>query len=274
MMDPMKMRVLALAALVSLCASTAPGAFSYTGSTLSENFDGLSATTIANAFPGGTTNASNVPGTAFDVAQVGGSSTAAFALRADTGTSNAGGVYSYATAAAPGDRALGLLASGSFVGAFGVVITNNSGAALTSVNLSFLTEVYRSSTSVQNRLAFAYGLSGGNITASNYLVSTALTNLTDFDLVGPAPVTTNGALNPPTSTPVSGALNVTIGVGQSLFLRWTDTDNAGSDAGIAIDNFSFSAAASGGAVPEPASVVLLGLGLVGSLVIGRKRIAR
>ena len=43
--------------------------------------------------------------------------------------------------------------------------------------------------------------------------------------------------------------------GDTLFIRWNDTDDTGTDAGIAIDNLSMIAT-----VPEPSGGLLIGLG--------------
>ena len=45
--------------------------------------------------------------------------------------------------------------------------------------------------------------------------------------------------------------------GDTLFIRWNDSDDVGTDAGIAIDNLSMIAM-----VPEPSCGLLLGLGLI------------
>jgi PEP-CTERM motif len=44
--------------------------------------------------------------------------------------------------------------------------------------------------------------------------------------------------------------------GSVFYPRWADPDDTGADAGIAIDNFTFSAA------PEPSVYMLLGVGIL------------
>jgi PEP-CTERM motif len=48
--------------------------------------------------------------------------------------------------------------------------------------------------------------------------------------------------------------------GQSLWLRWTDANDAGNDHGLAIDNVSVEAS---GAVPEPSTLTMFGVGALG-----------
>ncbi len=96
-----------------------------------------------------------------------------------------------------------------------------------------------------------------------------MTSLTSLDVVGPAPVTTNGALNG------NAAGNRTVGItatvssfswapGESLFIAWRDNNDAGNDAGLSVDNFSFSA------IPEPSTWALFA-GSLATLFIFRRR---
>jgi len=52
--------------------------------------------------------------------------------------------------------------------------------------------------------------------------------------------------------------------GTSLWLRWRDPNDPGSDHGMAIDNFSFSA------VPEPTTFALVGLGMGAAGLVSRR----
>ncbi len=123
--------------------------------------------------------------------------------------------------------------------------------------------MFRSSTSVVNRLTFAYGFSSGTVTGSDFLSSTGMTGNAQGDVVGGAPVATNGVVNPALSTLVSFTLtNIVWADGVTLFLRWSDVNDTGNDAGLAVDNFSLSA------VPTPGSLALLGLA---GLVMRRRR---
>jgi hypothetical protein len=257
-------KLLAVAAAAAGLPSIARAAVSYTGAPYGENFDGLPSSGAATSLSATVGQQTTLSPTSFEGTKTGGTGST-FTLIADNGGSNTGALYSYG-ATGVAERALGTVASGSTIPAFGVAITNDSGAPLMNPLVSFTREQWRSSTSVANTIAFAYGLSGGTATTSNYLTDSSLTPFTALDLVGEAPVTTNGALDGNSashSLAVSAAIPVTVNPGQTIFLRWTDTDNSGSDAGLALDGFSFSA------TPEPSCLGLIGV--AGLLAFSRRR---
>ncbi len=177
------------------------------------------------------------------VTKIGGSGTIATGISPDDGTSISGLVNNYGATDAS-DRALGLLASGSNIMAMGALITNNTGGTLTGLNLSMTGEFWRSSTAEQNTLTFGYGKIAGVINSLNFLSSndTGVLPFSGLDIVGPPFVTTNAALdgndvvNQLAFTNVS--IPLTLAPGESAFIRWQDTNNGGSDAGLAIDNLT------------------------------------
>lgn len=264
----------ALAASAALACSASPASADliYTGAVLTENFNGLPVSGNTT-LDGGLGNVQALPGTSFDGTRVGGSGSSLL-LKADTGSDNQGALHSYGAADST-ERALGTLASGTVIPGFGVVIVNDSGQTLTSVTLSFDREQWRSSTSAANTVAFAYQLSGGSVDDANYLTAPGASMIADtrFDLVGNNVVASNGALDGNANAiAISATIDITILAGQSLFLRWVDANDAGNDAGLAIDNFQFRATS---LVPEPGSMALVGMGLAGVAAIGlRKRLRR
>jgi len=260
----MKNAMIALA-LVGAAASAQAGV-NYSGGTYTENFDGLPTTTQTALFPFSGQTQVGLSGTGWAGAKLSGTGSTNMNLIADTGSGNSGGIYSYAAAAAPADRALGSLGSGSNVGGYGVEIVNTTGGVITQFTITFDREQYRSSTLTTNTISFAYGVSGGSATSANFLSDASLTANTAGDLVGDAFVTTNGVLAPPsiiTNVTATITLGTPLPAGGSLYLRWSDKDDTGNDAGIAIDNFRFSA------VPTPGALALLGMG--GLVAARRKR---
>lgn len=249
------------AAVVFVSASLAQAAVSFTGTTINENFDGMPTANVTNFLAA---TKVTVTGTVFEAVDTDG--TGSPTLTADDGTSTAGGIHSYG-AAGSGERALGSVGSGSAIPAFGIEVVNNASAALSSITVNFTQENWRSSTSTQNVINAAYSV--GTAGSATYLTDAGFTDVDLLDLVGPAPVATNGALNgndAANQAARSATINFAtpLAVGQSFYLRFTDANDVGSDAGLAIDNFSLSAVI----VPEPTS--LAALGLIG-LVATRRR---
>ena len=225
------------------------------GSPVMQDFDSLPSSGTT-ALSGVLNQVDALPGsTGFVGARIGGSGTALNFI-GDDGSSTSGRLGSLG-ASGSSERALGSLASGSTVAAFGVEIVNNTGVAITSIQIDAFREQWRSSTSVMNVLAFAWAVSGGAATSSNFLSDGSLTALTSLNLVGEAPVASNGATNGNVlRVPITGTINATIPNGGSLFIRWQDVNDSGNDAALAVDDMTIRPTL----IPEPASLALLVLG--------------
>jgi hypothetical protein len=241
------------------------------GTAYSQNFDDpeLSAASATGHWTGTTQN--TVPGTSGWVGVRLAGTGSAMNYSVNDGTSNAGAIYSYGASGST-ERALGTIASGTNIGAIGVEIVNGNAEAIDQVTIQYLGEFWRSSTSTQNVLTFGYSVGPSGLT--NFLSSGGNTAVAALDLLGPAPVGANGALNgnaAPNRAAFNAIIDVDIPSGQSLYLRWQDTNDIGNDAGLAIDDFSLSANL---VVPEPSSIVLGGLGLTGLALASRRRLAR
>lgn len=219
--------------------------------TYSNNFDSLGMVTISNVFSGTRgiqTSLGGVAGSAMDgwyAAKIGGGGSNSSSLIGDNGSSSGGGIYSYGTGG-NSERALGSLAGGTAVAGFGALIRNNTGRNLLGVQIGFTAEFWRSSTSEANTLTFGYGaLNGTSVSASNFLTASNASAYASANIVGPAPVTASGALdgNNPANQASFTALTIPMPLapGQIMFIRWQDADNAGSDAGLAVDNISITA---------------------------------
>ncbi|MBX3115388.1 MAG: PEP-CTERM sorting domain-containing protein [Fimbriimonadaceae bacterium] len=241
-------------------SATASASYSFTGATINEDFDSLpSSGTFSSIFGPGSAQAAVPGGTQFVGARVGGSSGSAMNFVINDGLGNSGALYSYGTGSSS-DRALGSLASATHIPGFGFEMVNNSGAAITSVTLRFTAEFWRSSTLATNTLSAFYGVSGGAINASNFITEASMTAITSWDVVGPAFVASNGALdgNDPLNQATVFAtltLSTPLANGGSFFVAWRDFNDVGNDAGLAIDNLAISATTD--AVPEPATMAVL-----------------
>lgn len=231
-----------------------------------QNFDSVVA---ASAHFSATIGVQNViPGlTSWRGVKRAGTGTTATAFNLGDGSGNSGGLYGFRNTGSA-EYALGSVASGSNAMAYGVELQNNGSAAIISITISFTQENWRSSTSATgtpNTVNASYARSSTSAaTASDFLTSASnFSDLDNLDLVGPTPVTTNGALNgnDPLNQTFRSQTIVFAGnlaVGESVWLRWQDVDDQGNDAGLAIDNLTIEAVP----VPEPASLAALGLGAV------------
>lgn len=257
---------------VAALAAAASGAVSYTGGVYAENFDGQGSASVATPFSNTTGVQVGVPGVSgWEATRWAGSSSSAMPYNTSAGTNNGGGIHNVGLAQ-DADRALGGLASGTQQPAFGVAITNDGTDAIDSFTVTLDQEEWRranGSTAVVNTTSFAWGLSTtAGLDATNFLTSALMTADAQGDLVSQAPVATSGDanLNTPLATVISFTISgIDLPVGQTLFLRWQDPDNFGSDSTLAVDNFQFRATF----VPTPGAAALLGLG--GLLVARRRR---
>ena len=77
-----------------------------------------------------------------------------------------------------------------------------------------------------------------------------------------------GGFNDPSTNTVAVSATITglnWAPGDSLFIRWNDFNDAGNDAGVAIDNLSMVAT-----IPEPSCGLLLGLGFAALALLRHK----
>lgn len=252
---------LALTALLLTTANAGASIILNSLAPVSENFNGLINT--------GSTPLSSVIGVqlplgiGWDGAKIAGTGTTAMNLVANDGASNSGALYSYGIALLNPERALGAVASGSNTAAFGVEIVNNTGGLIDSITISATTEFWRSSTTTQNVLTFGWGQTGGGAASADYLTHVgAATALAGLNVVGPAAVAVNGLLDGNLAVnqgSIAGTIVTNLPHGSSLFIRWSDLNDVGNDAGLAIDNLNIEV------TPEPTTLALLGLGAVALL---------
>ncbi|MEY2879071.1 MAG: hypothetical protein RLZZ15_1451, partial [Verrucomicrobiota bacterium] len=214
----------------------------YAGGAYAQNFDTLpttGTTTFTGAAPfdlsAAPANATGLAG--WSLVGISGTPT----LIAGTGTATNGAAYSYASAAATTDRALGSQGSGSVVARFGVSFVNTTGATLNTFTLGYTGEQWRNGGSTNvNKLTFAYGLGATNLSVG------AFTNVDALSLSSVVSSATAGALDGNAAANRIVLAPVTItglawAPGQTLVLRWSDADDTGADDGLAIDDLTFTA---------------------------------
>ena len=202
-----------------------PISLTRSGTAYTQNFDSLAATGSSTTLPDG-----------WFIQESGTGSLANGAYTAGTGSSNSGDTYSFGSSGS-GDRALGGVRSGSVVPTLAASFTNDTGATLTSLLVSYTGEQWRlGATGRADRLDFQYSLDG-----------TTWIDVNALDFSSPVTTGTVGALNgnlAANRTELSAQINgLNIPAGAAFYVRWTDFDAAGADDGLAIDDFSITALA-------------------------------
>jgi predicted extracellular nuclease len=159
---------------------------------------------------------------------------------AGTGSGTAGDTYSFGATANP-ERAFGTLLSGTLGPRIGAQFTNNTGAVVTSLAISYTGEMWRLGQNTTGRAADRL----------DFQLSTNATSLntgtwTDYDALdfsSPVVTGTIGALVgnvSPNQTNIAFTITgLAIPDGGTFWIRWFDSDLApGSDDGLAVDDFS------------------------------------
>jgi hypothetical protein len=225
-----------------------PISITSTENTYSQSFDGLSSTasTSNNAF---NTDPQPVPG--WFINETGGGARDNELYGVDTGSSNTGDTYSYGTAGST-DRALGSLLSGTLFSSFGAGFTNNTGATITQITVTYYGEQYRISNTAaarDDRLDFQISTNATSITSGTW----SDVNELDFtNIVKTAAAA--GALNgnaPENRVLITHTITgLSIAPGDTLWIRWLDFNSAGADDGLAIDDFTLTAKGATAPVPS------------------------
>ncbi len=212
-------------------------------SSYGQNFDGLTATSWSNdvTLPGWFLFRQPAPGTAITSIAIG------------DGSSSSGTFYSYGTTGTS-ERALGGLGSGgayylspptgSAAGWIALALINTSGSALDALNIQFSGEQWRNGGNVNTQtMPLSWGI-GSSFAA----VTSWTTPGGSFSWTSPVASSTAGAVNGNTTGKVDSRGGTLTGLswqpGTTLWLRWTETNDAGNDHGLAIDDVVITTAAS------------------------------
>ncbi|QHL87200.1 T9SS type A sorting domain-containing protein [Nibribacter ruber] len=155
------------------------------------------------------------------------------------GSGNSGAIYSVGAASAA-DRALGVLASGSTVPAFGIAFKNTSGATKSGLTIEAMMEQWKTGSlaTVNEEVIFEYSLDATSLSTGIWKTLASL-NLVEklTDAVDNAAVNGNLAAN---RTAITGTITETLAPDAIIYLRWKDTNDGGNDGIYAIDDFSVS----------------------------------
>src|SRR6185295_17982194 len=135
-------------------------------------------------------------------------------------------------------------------------LTNNTGGTITSLDISYVGEQWRNGgNTTAHTLTFQYQVASPGVIAGANSPTGGWTTVPTLSFTGPVAAATAAALdgNAAANRAVKSAtLAVTVNAGQEIWVRWQDPDDAGSDHGLAIDDFSVTAH---GAVVENAPAV-------------------
>lgn len=247
-----------LSGILGFSATAALGQVSITapGQIYTQNFD-----TLASSGSGTWANNSTLTGWhLFNSANM-----AITNYTAGTGATNAGAFYSFGTSGSS-ERALGGVGSNNFSGWIALGLTNTTSAALDGFSLSFVGEQWRNggNTAAQSMtLEYGYGASFASVSWTAPGGS--------FDWASPVASATAAAVDGNTAGLVADRGGSVTGAnwaaGDTLWIRWTETNNAGNDHGLAIDNVSVTA---GTVIPEPSTYAMIFGGLTLGLVALRR----
>ncbi|MDP2188683.1 MAG: T9SS type A sorting domain-containing protein [Sphingobacteriaceae bacterium] len=201
--------------------------FTATGLTYSQNFDVMGAT--GTTYP-----------TGWEGARVAGTGTTAVVLVVTDGGANSGAPYNVGTVASA-ERALGTLASASTIPAIGASFVNNTGGVITGFNINAFMEQWRSGSSatVNEVVRFQYSFNATSLNDANATWDSVVSlNLNEILTTTTAAAAVDGNL-PANRQAISGAATgLSWATGATLWIRWRDTDDAGSDGLYAVDDFS------------------------------------
>ncbi|WP_439880171.1 T9SS type A sorting domain-containing protein [Pontibacter sp. MBLB2868] len=224
-----KVAALALLGGLVLAGSNASAQVTLTNLTYSQNFDGIGAT--GTTLPEGWT-AVRYAGT--------GTAGATLTPVVSDGSANSGAIYNVGTTDAT-DRAIGSVSSTSTNVRFGAGFTNGTTSTIGTVAFAATMEQWRTGSlaTTDETTAFMYSLNASGINDE----AATWTALTSMDLVeilksatDNAAVDGNAAAN---KIGIAGTIsNLTLAPNETLWIRWSDPNDSGSDGLYAIDDFS------------------------------------
>lgn len=156
---------------------------------------------------------------------------------ASTGSLNNGGLYSFGDNASS-ERALGSIGSGSAsVVYYAVALTNDTGSVIDQISIAYQGEQWRNGgNTTPHSLTVSYQVNADNIEDGTW------TDIPALEYTGPVASATAGALDGNSNAVnLAESILLTLDPGDTIWIRWRDPDNTGSDHGLAIDNVAISA---------------------------------
>jgi hypothetical protein len=151
-----------------------------------------------------------------------------------------------------------------------VSFSNGSGGILDGFQVSWEGEQWRNGNATAQTMVFEYGLGSSFSTVTSWATPGGL-----FDFSSVVNGGTAGAVVGNSAGLVAGrggsVSSLSWAVNDTLWLRWVELNDTGSDHGLAIDNFSFTASRPSAAVPDGGTTfALFGLAFAGLAGLRRK----
>lgn len=207
------------------------------GTPYTQNFDSLASTGTSSTAPNGW--AFSESGTSANTTYTAG-----------TGSSSTGDTYSFGSASST-ERAFGGLQSGSLIPTIGASFTNNTGATITSLLISYTGEQWRLGASGRgaDRIDFQYSTDATGLTNGTW------TDVDTLDFSSPNLTPPGGLLdgnaagNRTAITSTISSLNIPNGA--TFWIRWNDFNATNSDDALAVDDFGLTPQ---GTVVQPGAV--------------------
>lgn len=192
-----------------------------------EEFDGMGASVTDTNYLPGWTAINTVNGTTLTMAVT-------------NGSENTGNAYNVGRADVE-ERAFGTLADAATIPAIGAVFTNNTGGSVSKISIQARMEQWRQSgnASVNESVAFYYSLDATSLNSGTWTAVTAL-NLNEKLTTATTNVAVNGNLGVNYTFPLQSIIPMNWASGTNLWIKWVDTNDAGSNGLYALDSFIIS----------------------------------
>lgn len=198
------------------------------GSAYTQDFNTLASSGTSSTLPAG-----------WSFTETGASADTTYA--AGTGSITTGNTYSFGPASSI-DRALGGLLSGNLVPTIGASFKNNTGSTITSLAVSYFGEEWRLGAASRNdTIKFQYSLNATSDTNGTWTSVSAL-NYVTTNTTAPIGAKDGNTLRTSITATIS---SLSIVNGATFRIRWTDVNVAGSDDGLAVDDFSLTPSGAG-----------------------------
>lgn len=136
------------------------------------------------------------------------------------------------------DRNFGTQASGNSTGDmyFGFRFQNDTGQNISTIEIQYVGEQWRTASGNPQALAFSYRQSAGDITD---LTTGTYTNVPVLNFTTPINVTPASGLNgndPANRLLIRATISVSVPAGEEIMIRWLDIDDTGTDHGAGVDD--------------------------------------